>query len=118
MIIFLLFYIFFILVPRASYPRYQKGKMPWERGCIFCHTLTIQYRHNFLYIFFFTGIGVLGIPYAISVGGFLSIPMIIAYGILSNYTSKLIIECQYSKDKDVKIKVRSGYAAIGKCKEV
>lgn len=37
--------------------------------------------------------------------------------VLTNYTGKLIIECLYVKQKGVKVRVRQGYADLGKNKK-
>ena len=66
----------------------------------------------------FLGMGTLGIPYAIKVGGLASIVHIVAIAIITCYTSGLIIEAQYDQDsndcEDTRpMKTRTGYAAIG-----
>ena len=38
--------------------------------------------------------------------------------VLTNYTGKLIIECLYVKQKGVKVRVRQGYADLGKNKKM
>ena len=80
---------------------------------------------------FSLGMGTLGIPYAISIGGYMAVPCIILTGFITNYTGKLIIDAQYDDSKgddeerqmktseeqtDEEIKgpkTRVGYAAVG-----
>jgi hypothetical protein len=64
--------------------------------------------------FFILGTGTLGIPYAISQGGYASIFAMVFVALLTNYTGKLIIDCLYAKQRGVKVRVRQGYADLGR----
>ena len=61
----------------------------------------------------FLGTGTLGIPYAISQGGYCAIFAMVLVAFITNYTGKLIIECLYVKQKGVKRRIRQGYADLG-----
>jgi vesicular inhibitory amino acid transporter len=66
------------------------------------------------FVFFISGTGTLGIPYAISQGGYASIFAMVFVALLTNYTGKLIVDCLYAKQRGVKVRVRQGYADLGK----
>ena len=61
------------------------------------------------------GTGTLGIPYAISQGGYASIFAMVFVALLTNYTGKLIVGCLYAKQRGTKVRVRQGYADLGRC---
>lgn len=70
-----------------------------------------------------TGMGTLGIPYAIKVGGLMSIIYIVIIAVITCYTGGLLIEAQYddveTDDASVKKdKTRCGYAAVGTRKSI
>eukprot|EP00794_Sanderia_malayensis_P008748 gene8748-9684_t len=85
------------------------------------------------------GMGTLGIPYAIKVGGLFCIVIIVLVAMVTNYTGGLIVNAQYeddneeeesengdveenkdllkknkNNDEETKVKKRNGYAAVGK----
>ncbi|KAK3737756.1 hypothetical protein QZH41_017210 [Actinostola sp. cb2023] len=63
------------------------------------------------------GTGTLGIPYAVSQGGYLSLVAIVIIALITNYTGKLIIECLYEKpegdDGKRGRRLRNSYAELG-----
>ncbi|XP_031568121.1 vesicular inhibitory amino acid transporter-like [Actinia tenebrosa] len=58
--------------------------------------------------------GVLGIPYAISLGGFPALVIILLVGLMTNFTGVLLIDCLYktSAKTGLRKKVRTSYAEI------
>ena len=67
-----------------------------------------------LFTFWTVGTGTLGIPYAISQGGYASVFAMVFVALLTNYTGKLVVDCLYAKQRGVKVRVRQGYADLGK----
>jgi len=63
------------------------------------------------------GIGALGIPYAISIGGLVTIPYCLLIGYITNYTSMLIVDTLYEDNMDElrvnRKKVRLEFGALG-----
>jgi vesicular inhibitory amino acid transporter len=59
----------------------------------------------------------LGVPYAVSKGGYLSLVAIVLIAVVTNYTGKLIIECLYEKplteDGKRGRRLRKSYAELG-----
>ena len=66
------------------------------------------------FTFCIVGTGTLGIPYAISQGGYASVFAMVFVALLTNYTGKLVVDCLYAKQRGVKVRVRQGYADLGK----
>ncbi|XP_031571770.1 vesicular inhibitory amino acid transporter-like, partial [Actinia tenebrosa] len=64
------------------------------------------------------GTGTLGIPYAVSKGGYLSLAAIVLIAVVTNYTGKLIVRCLYdapvAPDQGEKgRRIRKSYAELG-----
>ncbi|XP_048585872.1 vesicular inhibitory amino acid transporter [Nematostella vectensis] len=63
------------------------------------------------------GTGTLGIPYAVSKGGYMALVAIVFIAVITNYTGKLIIECLYERPMNADGKrgrrLRKSYAALG-----
>lgn len=76
--------------------------------------------HTFI-CFFYVGMGTLGIPYAIKIGGLSSIIYIVVIAVITCHTGGLIIEAQYDESLDDcdeeketdRLKPRAGYASVG-----